>query len=188
MRTATRFAIFALFTAVLLAAQTSPPQNQRPGRTTTPDAAVNPAPQSALIRILTPVAGQASTASSVQVTFELTNPGADAGEPNFKIQLDGRDPISTTSTEYTFTGLGPGSHSVTVTLVDANGTPITGGQAVVQFQVRSATPATGSASIRSPFADVVAAAGLGTGSLAILGLIGFGVLIGGTISSIKLRH
>ncbi len=53
----------------------------------------------------------------------------------FKLQLDGQDVGRTTDTAYTFTGLRLGMHTVTVLLVDANGTPVLGAQDQVQFWV-----------------------------------------------------
>src|SRR4051812_48313167 len=78
------------------------------GSTPAPNTRVNPAPQSALVRILTPVAGQSSTNNAILVRYELTNPAAAAGSPNFRVQIDGSDPITTTATEYSFNGLTPG--------------------------------------------------------------------------------
>lgn len=134
------FAAFALW-----AAQTTrQPASNPGGNTPSATAPVNAAPQSTLIRILTPVENQLLGTNFTNVRFELTNPSASAGAPNFLVQLDGNDPIRTTSTEYNFTGLAPGPHSVTVTVVDANDTPLSGGRAVVPFLVSqpAAQPAT----------------------------------------------
>lgn len=192
--------------ALLSAQSTSQPSGRSGGSTPAPNQTVNPVPQSQYIRILTPVAGQATTNNSVQLRFQLTNPAASAGAPNFQLQLDGADPVTTTSTEYTFSGLAPGTHSITVNLVDANGTPVTGGSAVVQFSVKApgaaprgsastpATPDSGDASIDRTSSTPAELSGsmreqpqMASNSLPMLSLIGFGVLIGGVASAFKTR-
>ncbi len=140
--------------------------------------------------------------------FELVNPRAAAGSPNFRVQLDDGDPVLTTSTEHTFTGLSAGSHTVTVTLVDANETPIAGSRAEVGFVMLAPAPTTGTASVSGAQADVLrpaaparprlllASADRGqqgeelpaSGSaLPLLSVIGFGVLLGGIASALKTR-
>jgi hypothetical protein len=55
--------------------------------------------QSAVIRITSPLQDSHQTATFVDVRYQLTNPTAAAsGSPNFKIQLDSRDPVVTTTT------------------------------------------------------------------------------------------
>ncbi len=184
-------ALVFLASSLLVAQSTSQPSGRSGGSTPAPGT-VNAAPQSALVRILTPVANQSSTDTSVLVRWELTNPAADAGEPNFTVQIDGLDPITTTSSEHTFTGLAPGDHSVTVILIDANGTPITGGRAVVQFHVKPATAAPGGMAVAVPppseLHSAIAASEISPESLSVLSIVGFGVLIGGILSSRKTRH
>ncbi len=185
-------ALILLAATALPAQSTSQPSPRTGGSATPAPSTVNPAPQSALIKILTPVAGQSSSDNSVLVRYQLTNPAADAGEPNFVVQMDGQDPITTTSTEHTFTGLAPGAHSVTVTLVDANGTPITGGQAIVQFKVKAPPSTTGGMAVLEPpptHPPTIREAGaFGPDTLPVLSAIGFGVLLGGAITSLKTRH
>lgn len=134
--------ILIAFAAFALWAQTTR-QPTSPGSTPSASAPVNAAPQSTLIRILTPVANQQLGTNFTSVSFELTASTA-SGTPNFLIQMDGNDPIRTSTTEYDFTGLAPGPHNVTVTVVDANDTPLAGGRAVVAFLVpqSSGQPAT----------------------------------------------
>ncbi|HVZ16080.1 MAG TPA: hypothetical protein VG897_03110, partial [Terriglobales bacterium] len=77
------------------------------------------------VRILSPTLGQNLGQSAVTLRYELTNQAATANaSPNYRIQLDGRDPIETLDTEYSFTGLAPGNHTIIVELVDANHVPI----------------------------------------------------------------
>ena len=184
--------------AFSVAAQNVPSQNN--GAAPTQNAAPA-APQSAL-SILKPAAGQKLRENTVTVTYALANPGASAaGSPNFQLRLDSEDPVTTTSTEYTFTGLVPGAHTITVQLVDANGTPVQGAQAVVQFSVLRQTarrygPQAIAAALRlNPETDIhiqeppasqsMPSAG---GALPLLSVIGFGVLLGGIASAMKTRR
>jgi hypothetical protein len=197
------FRIFATMTlgAVLLSAQSMNQPGRAAGTPPQPNAAVNALAQSSLIRILTPVAGQSTTANAVQLKFQLINPTASSsGSPNYQLQIDGADPVTTTSTEYTFTGLAPGSHSITVVLVDANGTPTMGGRATVQFAVKSPVanprgslvrPAQSSLALLEPREmndEMTLHEKLQADSLPMLSVIGFGVLIGGVASAIKTRR
>jgi hypothetical protein len=85
--------------------------------------------------ILSPANGQNIETRFVRLQFELV-PGVSAnGIPEFKVQLDKENPALTSDTEYFFYWLSPGWHSVSVSLVDANGTPIFGVQNQVQFYV-----------------------------------------------------
>src|SRR5512146_337078 len=140
MGRATKVILIALLTFTFLAgAQTaSAPPSREPGGTSPAAGTVNPAPQSALIRILTPVASQKLANNMTTVRFELTNPAAVPGTPNFLVQMDVRDRITTSQTQQVFTGLSAGAHTVTVELVDANGAPIQGGRAAMQFFVAPA--------------------------------------------------
>lgn len=186
--------LLAFALVALVAAQTVRQPATNPGGTTpAPNTTVNPTPQSSMIRILTPVAGQSVAANFVDVRYEIVNPVGAPGTPNFLVQLDGGDAVHTTSTSYTFTGLQPGAHTVTVTLVDANDTPVNGGRAAVQFAVPAPTGANqGPGAANAPALPNVEEqrAGLpsGASSLPLISLIGFGVLIGGVASALKTRH
>ena len=88
------------------------------------------------LHIVAPKAGEKLSANFVTVRYELLNPGASANtSPNFSLRIDGHDPVTTSDTEYTFTGLAPGTHSVTIQMVDSNGTPINGTRSEVHFVV-----------------------------------------------------
>lgn len=211
MGRATKLVLIALLTFTLFAgAQTaSAPPSREPAGPSPAAGTVNPAPQSALIRILTPVASQKLANNMTTVRFELTNPAAVPGTPNFLVQMDGLDPISTSQTQQVFTGLSAGAHTVTVKLVDANGTPINGGRAAVQFFVMpppqsGATPP-GEASV-TPAKRELNIAGFkfqrpdpallyqdestlppSSSPLPLISIIGFGVLVGGIVSAMKTR-
>lgn len=92
--------------------------------------------QSAVLRVTSPRPEQRQTDNFVTVHYELQNPtSAPAGSPNYQVQLDGNDPISTSTTEQSFTGLTPGQHVITVRMVDANGTAIQDSQTQVRIFV-----------------------------------------------------
>lgn len=67
--------------------------------------------QSSVLRVTSPRPEQRQTDNFVTVHYELQNPtSAPAGSPDFQVQLDGNDPVTTTTTEQSFTGLTPGQH------------------------------------------------------------------------------
>jgi hypothetical protein len=181
--------------SALLSAQSAGQPSGSAKSTPAPNATVNPAPQSRLIHILTPVAGQASSSNAIQLRFQLTNQGAAAGAPNFQLQLDGQDPITTTAMEYTYTGLAPGTHTISVVLVDANGTPVPGSASTVQFTVKNPTAGPGGSSTSEGLPTPIDLGGpaqpqasIAANNLPMLSLIGFGVLIGGVASAMKTRE
>lgn len=198
MSRAEKFILIAVLTITQFAlSQTgSAPLSRQPGGSAPEAGTVNPTPQSTLIRILTPVASQKLTDNFTSVRFELINPTAYAGTPNFVIQMDGNDPVTTTQTQQSFTGLAPGPHTVTVQMIDANGTPVPGGRAAIQFTVAPATtrptgnPPQGAASASGPSEqedqddpNLPPA----SSPLPLISIIGFGILVGGIVSAMKTR-
>lgn len=196
-----RYAVVVAALALSAAAQTVPSQNNGPAP------AQNPAPATATqsaVSILKPNSGAKLRDNFVTVTYSLSNPSASAsGTPNFQLRLDSQDPVSTTSTEYSFSGLTPGPHTVTVQLVDANGTPVSGGQASVSFTVlRQASRLHGPQAIAAalrldPGKDIRVAQQSDLqkpddtqphgSALPLLSVIGFGVLLGGIASAMKTK-
>jgi hypothetical protein len=146
---------------------------------------------SATLKIMAPQAGEKLAQQFVNVQYQITNPGATAeASPNFRVQLDNQDAVLTTATQQNFSGLAPGVHNVTVQLVDANNTPVTGATASVQFTI--VNPNTQSPAQANPRSQT------GTGDddglmpsagspLPLLSVIGFGVLVGGIVSALKTR-
>jgi hypothetical protein len=123
---------------------------------TTPNlSAPGTTPNAPNLQIVSPKNGQKLGVNFVNVRFQVTNPAAAVNNmPTFQIQLDGGDPVRTSSTDHTFTGLRPGEHTITVVLVDANDTPIIGTRSEVRFVVapQESAPAqspSGSASVAS---------------------------------------
>jgi hypothetical protein len=176
---------------------------------------VTPATQPSPVKILTPTAGQTLKDNFVHLQYELAQPSL-TGEPNFLVQLDSADPFNTSDTDYTFSDLQPGTHTIRVTLVDANNVPVQGGAATVQFKVSSQQPPKGDAPRgamlrRTPLAgqdiDGQNLAGadptlplppelrnegdpklpLAGSPLPMLALIGFGLLIGGAAQAMRMR-
>jgi hypothetical protein len=91
--------------------------------------------QTSAVRIVRPTAGQVLTNSFVLLRFELVRPNPAGGGNNFVIQLDAHESVTTSDNEYTFTGIRPGKHVITVAEVDANRTPLPDSRAEVQFTV-----------------------------------------------------
>jgi hypothetical protein len=112
-------------------------QNQNPAQQDTSRSNAAPMSHSAL-RILTPSSGQVLSDTFVTVHFELVQPNPGGGNNNFVIQLDAHDPVKTSEAECTFTGMNPGQHVLTVTEVDANGSPLPDARAEIQFSVKPA--------------------------------------------------
>lgn len=159
---------------------------------------------STAMRILSPVNGAQTDNSFVNVRYQL-QPAADAAStPTFQLQLDSGDPVRTADTQYTFTGLAPGNHTVTVEAVDANSRPIPGTRTQVQFTVVGpGAPSSGrlthsrlvNTSMQSDNGAQAAAPGAPQGQLPqtgsglpLLSVIGMGVLIGGIASALRTRH
>jgi len=198
--------LLALVAVAFSTAQSQPSATAPPADTQSNTAIVNPEAQSPTIRILTPVAGQTLQSDFVNLRFETIQPVL-SGEPNFLIQIDGADPINTTTTDYTFTGLQPGIHSVRVTLVDANNSPIQGGAATVQFKVpainlpartngprgtlvfptQSITGAPPAMPVPAELLDGDVRTPVAGSPLPALSLIGFGLLIGGAAQTMRVR-
>jgi len=84
--------------------------------------------------ITTPANGARVDGGSVTIQFGLM-PGISAnGIPAFRVQLDRQTPVLIRDTEYILNWLSPGWHTLTVWLVDANGTPIFSVLNQVQFE------------------------------------------------------
>ncbi len=145
------------------------------------------------LRVNSPKANERLAQNFVHVQYQLVNRGADAAtSPNFTVQLDGTDPITTNQTDYTFTGLTPGTHTVTVTLVDANGVPIANASVSTKFTVVDGTHTNGtpSSSLGSPVKLQIASNEMttlsdGSTPLPMLSLVGFAVLIGGICTAMR---
>jgi hypothetical protein len=87
------------------------------------------------VRVITPGANAKLTANVLTAKWEMLAPASAADSPTFELRLDAQDPIHTTDTEYTFSGMAPGAHVLTIQAVDANNTPIPGTRAETHFTV-----------------------------------------------------
>ena len=98
-------------------------------------------PAAPTLHLVSPKAGEKISANFVTVRWELLNRAASAdASPNYEIRLDGQDPVCTSDTEFTFSGLAAGRHTLILQLVDANGTPINGARAEASFTVMNPVP------------------------------------------------
>jgi LPXTG-motif cell wall-anchored protein len=175
-----------------------------------------PVPAPAL-QILTPKNGETINNDFVMVQYELASPVSAASTPTFRLRLDNHDPVQTTDTQYTFTGVPAGTHTISIQVVDANNTPIPGVQNQVQFTIQpqartaptspSGQPGMASTAARlepaalnsqndlrsTPKQPANAPASGGNGlpktgsSLPLLSVIGMGVLVGGIASALRTR-
>lgn len=204
-----RYAVVVAVISLSAAAQVVPSQNNgaAPATPNAQTANSQTATQQSSVSILKPKAGEKIRDNFITITYSLGNPSASAaGTPNFQLRMDAQDPVTTTQTEYSFSGLTPGAHTLVVQLVDANGTPVQGGNATVQFTVlRQATRLHGAQAIAAalrldPGKDIRVSSTSPTtqqmpenqpqqrGALPLLSVIGFGVLVGGIASAMKTRH
>ncbi len=155
------------------------------------------------LRIISPKVGEKIGNTAITLQYQLTDNAASASaSPTYRVQLDDRDPAETLDTEYSFTGLAPGNHTIVVELVDANHTLIPGSQATVHFKTFTpgatttqkpqttgalAPPPVIKANLPIPApnpSDQLPSAG---GELPLLSMLGFGVLVGGVISAMRTR-
>ena len=164
-------ALFVLLALTGLALCQTAPGNPPPGTAAAP-----------AVTILEPQSGAKLAQDFVSVRYQLTNPNAVPGTPNYRVQLDNRDSVQTSATEQEFTGLTSGIHNVSVWLVDANGTPINGSHATVQFILVPPQPAP-APDTQKPKEPLPA----GSSALPLLSVVGLGVLCGGLISALKTR-
>jgi hypothetical protein len=144
--------------------------------------------QGSALRIASPKSGEKLAQTFVTVQYEEISPASAAGTPTYELRLDGRDPVQTTDTTYTFNGVTPGSHDLIVQIVDANGTPIMGTRSEVKFvTVNPSQPSPSGAGLppipQPPSSDLPGA----NSSLPLLSVIGFGILLGGVISALRTR-
>jgi hypothetical protein len=107
---------------------------------------------SAALEIVSPKANENVVNSAITVRYDLLDSGVTASaSPIYRLRLDGRDPVETTSNSYNFAGLKPGNHVLAVELVDANHTPILGSGTAVHFTSSNQPPAaTGQQSPATP--------------------------------------
>jgi len=147
--------------------------------------------QPSSLRIVSPKPNEKLAQTFVAVQFQQISPASPAGTPTYELRLDGRDPVQTTDTSYTFNGLSPGSHDLVIQIVDANGTPVSGTRSEVKFVIVNpvATAGTTGQALNLPVLPQTPLTDLpnGNSSLPLLSIIGFGILVGGVISALRTR-
>ena len=172
------------------------------GQGTAPGTPAGPTTPGSAVNILAPKPGAKLTTNFVQVQYDLANAPSASSSPTFRLRLDARDAVDTTDTTYTFTGLTPGPHSVSITVVDANGTPVTGTQSQIQFIVLPSAAAPSSAPPPSQNPGTLTAFSLVPRAEAAsiemqsdpgdfvspLMLLLAGVIVGGVISALRTRN
>ena len=143
------------------------------------------------VRITSPTDGEELRKAYAVVQYQ-PDPARAASNPAYELRLDARDPVHTADTNYTFNGLKPGSHHLVVQAVDAEGNPISGTKSEVRFTVAesvamgNATPAQSPSLPRWP-QPLAHDLPNDNGSLPLLSIIGFGILVGGVISALRTR-
>ncbi len=135
------------------------------------------------LQILAPKPGQKISNNSVTLRYALQPTATVQSSPTFQLRLDANDTVQVSDSSYTFTGLRPGSHSVTVQVLDANGTPVPNTQTQVQFTI-VAEPAVRPGESLSEASTLPEPR---NNALSILGVVGFGVLVGGALSLYRTR-
>jgi hypothetical protein len=137
------------------------------------------------LQIVAPKPGQKISNDAVTIHYVLRQNVSVQSIPNYQVQLDAKDPVTVPDTSYMFTGLQPGTHTVTVQLLDANSNPVPNTLSQVQFTVEQPGAAQHSEE------SLVQASTLpepGNDALSLLGIIGFGVLVGGALSLYRNRQ
>lgn len=111
------------------------------------------------------------------------------GGNSYNLYLDGREPVQTSDTTYTFNGVQAGEHRLAVEIVGRSA-PVSGSRSEIKFTV--ANPAQGKNSTVAqnrgalplpPASDLPD----GNSPLPLLSVIGFGILVGGVISAFRTR-
>jgi len=147
------------------------------------------------LRIISPKPNEELTQTFVAVRFQSASPASASGTSSYELRLDGREPVQTGDSSYTFNGLALGTHYLTVQATDVGGAPLSGAFAEVKFAVAAPTTSAKATSLGQasylpdlplPLPPASNLPG-GNGSLPLLSVIGFGILVGGVISALRTR-
>jgi hypothetical protein len=137
------------------------------------------------LQILAPKPGQKISNDAVTIRYALDQNVSVQSVPTYQLRLDAKDPVTVPDTSYMFTGLQPGTHTVTVQLLDANNNPVPNTLGQVQFTVVQPGAAQHS---EESLAQASTLPEPGNDALSLLGIIGFGVLVGGALSLYRNRQ
>ena len=121
-----------LFLALILLASSAWSQQPAPATQAGPTHA--PA-----LKIVLPRPGEHIPGTFVTVKYEVNAPkGASSNLTTFELKLDGREGIQTIDHEHTFTGLAEGAHTVSIDVLDKEGSPVSGAHSTIDFIVLGA--------------------------------------------------
>ena len=137
-----------------------------------------------MLSVLQPRSGAKLTSGTVVVQYALQPTATVQSTPTYQLRLDALDPVTTADTSYTFTGVGAGAHTVSLVVLDANSVPVANTQAQVQFSVVS----TAGAAPHQEQLNEASTLAQDDGSLSLLGVVGFGILVGGALSIYRNRE
>jgi len=155
-----------------------------------------------VVHIVSPVSGENLEGTSVSIRYQVSPTKRTSTQPAmFRIQIDSQPPVETNETAYTFDSLTPGSHDVTVELLDSRNRPITSSLAKASFVSAALEtnpdgelvvepmlpPTLQKVAMFLPQAAAPIDPGDGSGEMPLLSVIGLGVLIGGMVSAMKTR-
>jgi len=154
-------------------------------RADTADAAATP------VHIISPEPGEDLGKSYAVVQYQQVSPMI-TSNPIYELRMDGRDPVHTTETNYIFKGLKPGNHTLLVQVVDSKNAPLSGTRSEVHFTVAGNAAAANATQAQNEILPplrqpLVKDLPNGNGSLPLLSIIGFGILVGGVISALRTR-
>lgn len=174
-----------LFVFIFLLSVAVPFALHRRASTQSPGTITSQAPDLQL-QIISPRSGETLSHSYVTVQYGSSKV---RGGNSYNLYLDGREPVQTIDTTYTFNGVQAGEHHLAVETA-GRGAPVSRSRSEIKFTV--ANPAHGGNSTVAqnrgalplpPASDLPD----GNSSLPLLSVIGFGILVGGVISALRTR-
>lgn len=91
------------------------------------------------LKIVLPRPGEHIPGTFVTVKYEVNSPkGTSSNLTTFELKLDGREGVQTIDHEHTFTGLSEGAHTVSIDVLDKEGSPVSGTHSTIDFIVLGA--------------------------------------------------
>jgi hypothetical protein len=190
MRTRGIFAILVLISSAISVAGAQDKALQR----------TKPTAPRRVVHIVVPDSDQSLKATSVVVRYEVSSHKRTSARADlFRVQLDSQPPIETSDTTYTFDGMTPGQHDLSVELLDAKHRPILASKAEMSFVTESPDPnpelvvapmlppTLQKVAMFLPQAAAPIDPGDGSAEMPLLTVIGLGVLVGGMVSAMKTR-
>ncbi|MEO8724786.1 MAG: hypothetical protein ABI383_01570 [Acidobacteriaceae bacterium] len=137
------------------------------------------------LQILAPRSGQKISNNAVTIRWALRGDMSVQSVPTFQLRLDADSAVRSVDTSYQFTGLALGAHTVRIDLLDANSNPVPNTFNEVRFTI--VQPGTTRPGDAPPLSEASTMPEPGYNSLSLMGIIGFGVLVGGALSLYRTR-